>query len=251
LTDLPPIVHAPLLVSGDAKAIATYRQAEADIVAWLVERAAEIALEVGSPVGSAKVRARMAAEANEHLVKLSVLRKLAAKAKLPTVIEWVEQVVGESRKVVIAAHHREIVDALAHEFGGLKIQGGMDVAEVERHKKIFQTESVERAPAIVLSIQAAKTGHTLTAAQDVLFVELPWTPADVDQTYSRCHRLGQHGSVTATYMLTAGTVDEAIYEVVERKRSVVNAAIEGDEAGRESVAQTLVGGLFERGLADL
>ena len=241
LKDLPPVTHAPLIITGENKAMAQYREAEADIVAWLVARAAEIALELGSPVGSAKVRARMAAESNEHLVRLSVLRKLAARAKLPTVIEWVEQVLGESRKVVIAAHHRDIVDALAHQFGGLKIQGGMDVAEVERHKHRFQTESVDKAPVIVLSIQAAKTGHTLTAAQDVLFVELPWTPADVDQTYSRCHRIGQQGSVTATYMLAAGTVDQDIYNVIERKRSVVDAAIDGGpEEPRLPVATALL-----------
>jgi len=85
----------------------------------------------------------------------------------------------------------------------------------------------------------------------VLFVELPWTPADVDQTYSRCHRLGQSGSVTATYMLAAGTVDEDIYGVVERKRSVVDAAIEGGDGGRGLVASSLVGGFLRRGLEGL
>ena len=103
----------------------------------------------------------------------------------------------------------------------------MSVQEVEEHKHKFQNLSAEEAPVIVLSIQAAKTGHTLTASQDVLFVELPWTPADVDQTYSRCHRLGQQGSVTATYMLASKTLDEEIYSLIERKRGVVNSAVEG------------------------
>jgi SNF2 family DNA or RNA helicase len=250
LEDLPPVVHAPMIVSLEAAAMAEYRKAENDIVAWLVQRASEIAEELGTSVGHAKVRARMAAESNEHLVRLSVLRRLAAKAKMKTATEWIEQVVGEGRKVVIAAHHREIVDALAHQFGGLKIQGGMDVAEVERQKARFQNESIDKAPVMVLSIQAAKTGHTLTAAQDVLFMELPWTPADVDQTYSRCHRLGQKGSVTSTYLLASGTVDEAIYSVVEAKREVVSAAIEGEGGGRSAVAHALIGKYFQLGLDD-
>lgn len=250
LQDLPPVVHAPLIISPESAAMTEYRKAENDIVAWLVQRASEIAEELGISVGHAKVRARMAAESNEHLVRLSVLRRLAAKAKMKTATEWVEQVVGEGRKVVIAAHHREIVDALAHQFGGLKIQGGMDVAEVERQKARFQSESIEKAPVMVLSIQAAKTGHTLTAAQDVLFMELPWTPADVDQTYSRCHRLGQKGSVTATYLLASGTVDEDIYSVVEAKRAVVSAAIEGETGGRSDVAHALIGKYFQLGLDD-
>lgn len=248
LKDLPPVRHAPLVVAGDAGPMAEYRKAEADIIKWLMERAAEIALELGSSVKSAQVRARLAAESNEHLVRLSVLRRLAAKAKMGLITEWVEQVNGEGRKVVIAAHHREIVDELARKFGGLKIQGGQDVSEVEAHKSRFMNEDVESAPVIVLSIQAAKTGHTLTAAQDVLFAELPWTPADVDQTYSRCHRIGQVGSVTATYLLAAGTVDEEIYKVVESKRAVVDAATDGGEAGKFDVARALVGKYVQLGL---
>jgi len=251
LKDLPPVMHAPLVVAGDAGPMGEYRKAEADIIKWLMERAAEIALELGMSVKSAQVRARMAAESNEHLVRLSVLRRLAAKAKMGVITEWVEQVNGEGRKVVIAAHHREVVDELARRFGGLKIQGGQDVAEVEAHKARFMNEDVTSAPVIVLSIQAAKTGHTLTAAQDVLFAELPWTPADVDQTYSRCHRIGQLGSVTATYLLAAGTVDEEIYDVVQSKRSVVNAATEGGEAGKVDMAKVLIGKYVQLGMSCL
>ena len=98
---------------------------------------------------------------------------------------------------------------------------------------------------IVLSIQAAKTGHTLTASQDVLFVELPWTPADVDQTVARCHRIGQVGSVTATFMLTAGTVDEEIYSVIERKRNVVGEATDGASSHGENAQVEMIFEMIE------
>jgi len=243
LKDLPPVRHANVVVSGSPVQMQEYRKAERDIVEYLVERAKQIALELGTSPGSAAVVARIKAESNEHLVRISVLRKLAAKAKMESVVEFVESHIGVGLKVVVAAHHREIVDELANKFGGLKIQGGMLVAEVEDAKSRFQEQSTEDAPVIVLSIQAAKTGHTLTASQDVLFVELPWTPADVDQTYSRCHRLGQRGSVTATYLLCEGTVDEEIYNLISQKRGVVDAATEGGLVGvrQESVGQMIVG----------
>ena len=250
LKDLPPVRHANVVVSGSPTQMQEYRKAERDIVEYLVERAKQIALELGTSPGSAAVQARMKAEANEHLVRISVLRKLAAKAKMDSVVEFIESHIEVGLKVVVAAHHREIVDELANKFGGLKIQGGMLVAEVEDAKSRFQEQSTEDAPVIVLSIQAAKTGHTLTASQDVLFVELPWTPADVDQTYSRCHRLGQQGSVTATYLLCEGTVDEEIYNLISRKRGVVDAATEGGTAvqKQESVGQMMVGLFTQRGL---
>jgi len=250
LKDLPPVRHSNIIVAGSPAQMVEYRKAERDIVEYLVERAKQIALELGASPGSAAVVARIKAESNEHLVRISVLRKLAAKAKMDAVIEFIESHIEAGLKVVVAAHHREIVDELANKFGGLKIQGGMLVSDVEDAKSRFQEEPIADAPVIVLSIQAAKTGHTLTASQDVLFVELPWTPADVDQTYSRCHRLGQKGSVTATYLLCEETVDEEIYNLISRKRSVVDAATDGGTvAGRsESVGQMIVGMFAQRGL---
>ena len=249
LQDLPPVRHNPVIVSGAEAAMKEYRKAEDDIVEYLVQRAREIAEELGKSPKSAAVLAKIKAESNEHLVRMSVLRRLAAKAKMESAKEIIENHIEAGNKVVVAAHHRDIVDELTDKFGGLKIQGGMDIEDVEAMKSRFQEEPVGAAPVIVLSIQAAKTGHTLTAAQDVLFMELPWTPSDVDQTYSRCHRLGQQGSVTATYLLCEGTIDEHMFALIDRKRGVVDAATEGGYAVTESVGQALVGLFAERALS--
>lgn len=239
LTELPPVFHQELTLIGAGPAMADYDKAQRDIVAFLVERAKQLAIELGTSPQSAAVRAKMKAEAAQDLIRLSVLRRLAAKAKMESVVEWVQQRTENGAKVVIAAHHRDVVDELANRFGGLKIQGGMAVEEVEEVKRKFQNDP--KCQVITLSIQAAKTGHTLTAAQDIIFVELPWTPADLDQTYSRLHRMGQKGSVTATYALCAGTIDEEIYSIIAAKRSVVTTAIDGGPAvDEDSVGAQLV-----------
>lgn len=250
LDELPPVRHSRLVVSGTPAGMKEYNDARADIVAYIVGRAEEIARELGKSPRSAAVQAKIKAEANEHLVRISVLRKLAAKAKMDAVYEWIDQKIGAGEKVVVAAHHREIVDAIANHYCGLKIQGGMSVEDVQEAKLKFQTGTIDEAPIIALSIQAAKTGHTLTASQEVLFVELPWSPADVDQTYSRCHRLGQKGSVMATYILAAGTIDEEIYELIASKRTIVNAATEGSTEGDIGIGtEQIVMNFLDDGLA--
>lgn len=251
LPELPAVLHSTVEVDMTPAGAKEYAKAEADIVEYLVERAKEIAIELGESPSSAAVRARMRAEANQHLVRISVLRRIAAKAKMPAIIEWVEARLEAGNKVVIAAHHRDIVDELASRFGGLKIQGQMSVEEVEENKRLFQDLPASEAPVIVLSMQAAKTGHTLTAAEDILFVELPWTPADVDQTYGRLHRIGQKGSVTATYMLASGSIDRKIYDLIEEKRAVVDSATDGSTAqAHESVASALVALFTSRAFDD-
>jgi SNF2 family DNA or RNA helicase len=227
MSELPPVEHQPLLVTGTAKAMREYAKAEADIGKYMAERAMEIAKSLGTSPRSAAVRARIRAEANEHLVRMGQLRRIAALSKMDALDEWVVSHIEAGKKVVLAAHHRDIVSALADKYGGLKIQGGQSIEEVEDHKSRFQNLPVEEAACIVLSIQAAKTGHTLTASQDICFVELPWTPADLDQTTARLHRIGQKGSVTATYLLAENTIDERIYSMIDLKRGIVEAATDG------------------------
>jgi SNF2 family DNA or RNA helicase len=249
LDDLPPMLHTKILVTPDEKVMKEYRKAEDDIVRYMADRAAEIAKEMGMSPKSAAVIAKLKAEANEHLVRIAALRRLAAMAKMKAVDEWVENLLETGAKVVLAAHHRDVVDRLSEKYGGLKIQGGMLVSEVEDHKSRFQNDPASKV--MTISIQAAKTGHTLTAAQDIAFVELPFTPADLDQTAARCHRIGQLGVVTSHYLLAAGTIDEKLYDLIERKRSVVDAATEGgtvDEAF--SIGTQLIADYAEMGLAD-
>ncbi len=240
------MIHSKLLVEGESAAMKEYKKAENDILVYIADRARQMAIEQGKPSYGAAIAAMIRAEANEHLVRLSVLRRLSAKAKMEAAIEWIGARVENGKKVVVAAHHRDIVDEIARKYGNLRIQGGMAVEEVEDNKRKFQTLPVDKSPVIVLSIQAAKTGHTLTASEECLFIELPWTPADVDQTYSRLHRIGQKGSVTSTYMLTAGTIDEDIYSLIENKRSVVNAAVEGGEMISDDGAVQLILSLIDK-----
>jgi SWI/SNF-related matrix-associated actin-dependent regulator 1 of chromatin subfamily A len=241
------MLHNRILVTPDPKVMRDYRRAEDDIARYMADRAAEIARELGQSPGSAAVIAKIKAEANEHLVRIAALRRLAALAKMSAVDEWVGTLLESGAKVVLAAHHRDIVNALAEKFGGLKIQGGMLVQEVEDHKSRFMNEPEARV--ITLSIQAAKTGHTLTAAQDIAFVELPFTPADLDQTAARCHRIGQVGVVTAHYILAAGTIDEKIDRLIAMKRSVVDAATDGIASDQVvSVGSELVAAYLQMGL---
>lgn len=231
LHDLPPAFHRDTLVELSTVYRKDYLKAEHDVVDYLVERARQIAEEMGENPHSAAVRARIKAEAGRHLVKVSVLRKLAALGKMEAVTEWVGDRVEEGRKLIVAAHHREVVDAFAEKFGGLKIQGGMNNRQIEDHKRRFMETD---APVIVLSIQAGKEGHTLTEATDVVMVEFPWTSTDYDQTWGRAWRKGQKNNVFVHSFLGANTIDVPMFDLLADRRRNVKAATVGapiDTAG--------------------
>ena len=111
--------------------------------------------------GDPRVRAAMAGSTGEHLVRLNELRQVLGRAKRPAVAEWVRARVAQGEKVLVAAHHRVVVDALAAEFGGCRIQGGQSAVVKETHKARFQCDPVAVTPVIVVSIGAGGVGHTL------------------------------------------------------------------------------------------
>ena len=252
LSELPPKVWADVVIDEfDPDAMAQYRAAEADAIAYLGARAAALAAEAGLDPSSAEAEAMLRAEAAEHLVRITALCKLVARAKMPAVRAWVADFLESGQKLVLFAHHREIVDALAAEFGADKIQGGVSDTRREAAADRFQNDPDCRL--IVCSIKAGGEAITLTAASNVLFVEQAWTPGEMDQASDRCHRMGQTDSVTAWNTIGAGTIDEDRVELIAAKRVVVDAATEGGSApARRRLSQAdIVVRLARRGLAAL
>lgn len=252
LTELPPKRWSHIVIEGDATIMAEYRTAESNLLAYLADKAREYALETGASEHEAQGaawQAMMRAKAAEHLVAVTALKRIAARAKMTAAQQWIEDFLPTGKKLVAFGWHRDVVDMVAETFAnGVKIQGGMDHAARQGAVDAFQTSEEQKV--ISCSIRAAGVGLTLTAASDVLFLEQGWNPADMDQAADRCHRIGQHDSVTAWTMLVAGTIDEDIAALIEDKRSLVNAATDGGvDQEQASVLGDLLVRLAERGLA--
>lgn len=211
----------------DADALAKYRAAEADFLSALVEKAAERGVDLSDPTARAAFCAK--ALNAEVLVRLNLLRQLAGALKAQAVLADAQQLVNSGEKLMIAAHHRDMVDLYAKSFTGLRIQGGQSTESVEADKAAFQTLSTAEAPVIAVSTQAGGVGHTLTAAAFGILAELPWTWAEVAQMAGREHRIGQTRPVDFAVVLMPDTVDDYMWRVVSRKRSVMGAVLDGIE----------------------
>jgi SWI/SNF-related matrix-associated actin-dependent regulator 1 of chromatin subfamily A len=91
----------------------------------------------------------------------------------------------------------------------------------------FQTDpSIQM---LVGNIQVAGTGITLTAAQDAVFLEVDWTQGALSQAESRIHRIGQKGATNCYYLIAKGTLEEDMLELVNEKRKVLDAVLDGKD----------------------
>jgi hypothetical protein len=236
---LPDYVLKPIHIPTDQldpQIMAKYRQAEQDVISYLVQEARRIADRLGEDPDSAAVKAAMSANSAEHLVQLNALRKLIGAAKRDYAANLVGHFNELGEKVVIAAHHREVVTSLAKQFGGLKIQGSQSVTSKEADKAKFQNAPLTEAPAICVAIGAGGVGHTLTAARIGLQVEMPWTPGEMQQMLFRMYRIGQTRDVEYLALLAEGTVDDYMWDTVTTKQRVLDAVLDGKVA--DAVAES-------------
>jgi SNF2 family DNA or RNA helicase len=194
-----------------------YRHAERDLRAWIAERFSS-SEELRSRVDSA-----MRAEA---LVKVNALRQLVGTGKLHAAHVWIEDFLASGEKLVVFAAHRAVQRDLMERFPDAAHILGSDTP-AERDAQVRRFQSDPSVQLCVCSLKVAAHGFTLTAASDVAFLELGWTPAEHDQAEDRAHRIGQTDSVTAWYLLAADTIDERMAALIDSKREVVGAVTDG------------------------
>jgi SWI/SNF-related matrix-associated actin-dependent regulator 1 of chromatin subfamily A len=216
----------PVLLSNEHD----YRLAEEDVIAWLQT----LPLDLGTL--DAKIAAALRAE---QLVRLNNLRQLAAAGKLPTALAWIGDFLESGEPLVVFAEHIAIQKAIIERFPeSVHILGADSTQSRQRAVDAFQQEDGPQL--IVCSMRAASQGITLTRASNVAFLELDWTPARHDQAEDRLHRIGQESAVTAWYLLAPDTIDETMAELLQRKRSLIDAVTDGRVHDEERLVDAVV-----------
>jgi superfamily II DNA or RNA helicase len=107
------------------------------------------------------------------------------------------------------------------------LHGGTPVREREAMVARFQ---VGEAPVFLLSLKAGGTGLNLTRADHVVHFDRWWNPAVEEQATDRAYRIGQTKPVQVHRLITQGTVEERIAELLARKRSLADAVLGRGEA---------------------
>jgi SWI/SNF-related matrix-associated actin-dependent regulator 1 of chromatin subfamily A len=160
------------------------------------------------------------------LTMINDLRQICGHIKVNYAADWIEQYREQTGKpIVVFAHHREVVERLAKKVNGKIISGATDSKTRQELVDDFQAGKIG---VLVCNTIAAKEGITLTKADTVLFIEREWTPTDEEQAEDRVYRIGQESQhVHAVYLSCVGTIDEHFDRVVEQKRQVVKAVLDG------------------------
>ena len=125
------------------------------------------------------------------------------------------------------AHMGEIMQKYLQEFFAQEVfllSGSL--AKKKRDKMVDSFQSDKKAPHIfILSLKAGGTGLNLTRANNVIHFDRWWNPAVENQATDRAFRIGQEKNVAVHKFIVAGTLEERIDDMIEKKTGVANMVI--------------------------
>ena len=155
--------------------------------------------------------------------------------KLARVCEMLDEIEAEGESALVFTQFTEIgksLEALFRKrYGGAVyyLHGGTPRARREHMVEEFQNPDTERA-IFVLSLRAGGTGITLTRANHVIHFDRWWNPAVENQATDRAYRIGQEKRVLVHKMVTIGTLEERIDELIESKRQLAEEIVGSGES---------------------
>lgn len=221
LKDLPEKTHRTVWVELGPEQRRVYDQIKYNLRSELLDENGK--LTVGHMIALTKIlRLKQAAGS------LELLGGKPISAKIDVVKELVEEIVEAEQKVLIFTQFIGMYNALKRElaeYGVVGIDGSMEAKNRQEVVNQFQNDPNVRV--FVGMAPACREGLTLTAANNVIFVDLEWSPKYVEQAEDRAHRIGQKNPVVVTKVLAKDTIDEAIERLLEEKRAVFEALVEG------------------------
>ncbi len=149
--------------------------------------------------------------------------------KLNRVDELLDEIMSAGDKVLCFTQFAEwgtlLLPYLTRRYGRepLWLHGGTQ--RKKRDAMVAAFHEVDGPPIFLLSLKAGGTGLNLTAASHVIHLDRWWNPAVEDQATDRAYRIGQRRSVLVHKLVTVGTIEERIDEMINSKRALANSVV--------------------------
>ena len=176
-----------------------------------------------------------------RLVKAASAQRVRERAKLDLLMTMLPELVDEGRRILLFSQFTSMLSLIETElkFAGLDyviLKG--DTSDRELPVRRFQAGEV---PIFLISLKAGGVGLNLTAADTVIHYDPWWNPAVENQATDRAHRLGQDKPVFVYKLIIAGSIEEKILALQERKADLAAGILSEDRTidlkfGEEDIA---------------
>lgn len=215
--DLPPKIHSIEYVDLTSEQKKLYKEVKDQIVDSIDK------IRMHPDPLSEMLRLRQVTGAPEILSS-----SITQSAKLDRLVEMIEEITSVGEKAIIFSQWSTMTDIIRgrlKEYNPAYITG--EVKSEVRMEEVKKFQNDDSCKVIIGTVGAMGTGLTLTAASTVIFVDEPWNRGLKDQAEDRAHRIGTRGTVRVVTLIAKDTIDEGIYNLVQKKGRMADFLIDG------------------------
>jgi superfamily II DNA or RNA helicase len=244
--DLPPKIEVDKLIdlAPDQKAIylQVLREVRAQVMGE-VERVGMAKSQLHILAGLTKLRQ---ASLDARLLGLPREFSHDDSGKLSALRELVDEVESGGHKVLIFSQFVSMLKLIAQALDEDRIRYEyLDGSTIDRQDRIERFNSDPTIPAFLISLKAGGSGLNLTGADTVIHFDPWWNPAVEDQASDRAHRIGQTKVVTVYRLVAAGTIEEKILQLKQKKKDLVASVLSEDQGGGKLLTRDDLDDLFK------
>jgi superfamily II DNA or RNA helicase len=178
-----------------------------------------------------------------RLVKLESARKVRQSAKLELLLEMLEELLEEGRRILLFSQFTSMLALIEEELKIRRFKYVKLTGQTRKRDEVIDAFQNGEAPLFLISLKAGGVGLNLTAADTVIHYDPWWNPAVERQATDRAHRIGQDKPVFVYKLVAADTVEEKILQLQERKQALADdlyrKAKDGEEFSAFDAAEIL------------
>ena len=166
-------------------------------------------------------------------------------AKLDRLMEMVLELLSEGRKIIVFSQFTSMLDLVRQRLDTEGVRYGLLTGETKDRKRAIDGFQNGTTDVFLVSLKAGGVGLNLTAADTVIIFDPWWNPAVEEQAIDRAHRIGQDKAVFIYRLVAAGTVEEKMEGLKERKRTLADSLFDRDGRIASALTEEDVRALFE------
>jgi SNF2-related domain/Helicase conserved C-terminal domain len=179
-----------------------------------------------------------------RLVKLDAAEQVKGSAKFSFLMEMLDDFIKAGRRILLFSQFTSMLDLIAAQLdltGIPYVQLRGDTDDRATPVARFQSGAV---PLFLLSLKAGGSGLNLTSADTVIHYDPWWNPAVEKQATDRAHRIGQDKPVFVYKLIAAGTIEQRMVELQEKKQNIADSILLDGKAGGIQLNESDIESLF-------
>lgn len=162
------------------------------------------------------------------LLKMSSVNKNIESAKLTALMEMSSEMVAEGRRILIFSQFTSMLSLIEAELQSNQIDYVKLTGQTKNRAEVIDAFQTGNIPIFLISLKAGGVGLNLTAADTVIHYDPWWNPAAEEQASDRAWRIGQDKPVSVYKLIMAGSIEERIIEMQQRKADLSNSILSND-----------------------